>query len=81
MRRSDVEKDLPKFDLKAARESKGITQAATARLLCASQSSIARWESEGSLPLIYRKFWELHWQHHRPERRKPKLTAVPKDPA
>jgi DNA-binding XRE family transcriptional regulator len=80
-RRSETEAELPAFDLKAARESKGITQAKAATILAASQSSIARWESDGRLPLIYRKFWELYWTHNKPERRKPKLKVVDKDPA
>ena len=79
-RRSDVERDLPAFDLKGARESKGITQAKTAEILSASQSSIARWESEGTLPLIYRKYWALYWQHNKPQRGKPRLSVVKKDP-
>lgn len=66
MRRSPEEKKLPAFDLLAAREAKGLTQAETAELLESSQSSIARWESEGSLPRIYRKFWQLYWQTHKP---------------
>lgn len=80
-KRSDAEKELPKFDLKAAREAKGITQEAAAELLAASQSSIARWESDGSLPLVYRRLWELHWQINKPAKRKPTLKVVPKDPA
>jgi DNA-binding XRE family transcriptional regulator len=80
-KRSEAESELPAFDLKAARESKGITQAKTADILSASQSSIARWESDGRLPLIYRKYWELYWQHNKPERRKPKLKVVEKSPA
>lgn len=80
-KRSEVEKELPAFDLKAARESKGITQERAAELLHASQSSIARWEGDGRLPMIYRAYWTLYWQHNKPERRKPKLKVVQKDPA
>lgn len=69
MRRSETERELPSFDLKAARESKRLNQEAAAELLCCTQSSIARWESEGSLPLIYRRYWALYWKHHKPARK------------
>lgn len=62
-RRSEEHGKLPAYDLKATRERMGLKQAAMAELLSAGQSSIARWESEGSLPLIYRKFLELHEKH------------------
>jgi Helix-turn-helix. len=80
-RRSEIERELPAFDLKAARESKGVTQEKCAGILCASQSSVARWESDGRLPLIYRKYWELYWKFHKPERTKPRLKVVEKSPA
>jgi transcriptional regulator with XRE-family HTH domain len=80
-KRSEAERELPAFDLKAARESKGITQERAAELLFASQSSIARWEGDGRLPRIYREYWALYWQHNKPERRQPKLKVVKKDPA
>lgn len=76
-KRSDAEKDLPAFDLKAARESKGLTQAAAAVLLCASQASMARWEREGTLPLIYRRYWDIYWQHNKVvKKQKPALKVV-----
>lgn len=62
-KRSEAHAALPPFDLKAARETKGLTQSDAAELLAASQPSIARWESEGNLPLIYRKYWDLYWKH------------------
>lgn len=83
-KRSIADKDLKPFDLKAEREAKRLTQADAAELLCASQASIARWESDGTLPRIYRKYWQLHWQHNRPPAKKQpikqpaKLTVVPK---
>lgn len=64
MRRSPKESELPAFDLRAAREAKSLTQVAVSILLCASQSSVARWENDGTLPLIYRKYWELYWLMH-----------------
>lgn len=50
------------FDLKAARKVRGLSQTAVAGILCTTQPSIARWESEGSMPAIYRKAWEQHWR-------------------
>lgn len=59
-KRAESSKKLPPFDLKGKREAKGYSQAETAILLCADQSSIARWEASGNTPEIYRKFWELY---------------------
>jgi len=52
---------LAAFDLKGARESRGLSQAATAEILCTTQASVSRWESEGDMPAIYRKAWTQHW--------------------
>jgi transcriptional regulator with XRE-family HTH domain len=60
-KRAESEQDLPAFDLKGEREKYGYTQAQTATLLRASQASVARWEANGRLPLIYRDFWNLYW--------------------
>lgn len=61
-KRAQAEKELPAFDLKAERSARKLSQMATAEILCTSQGSITRWEKDGSMPLIYRKFWELYWQ-------------------
>lgn len=53
---------LPAFDLRAARKAKGLSQVAVAEILCTSQPSVARWESKGNLPAIYRKAWAAHWE-------------------
>lgn len=63
MRRSESHSKAAPFDLKAVRERLSMKQHAMAELLSAGQSSIARWESEGSLPLIYRKYLELYEKH------------------
>ena len=51
------------YDLKATRERLSMTQKQMADLLTSGQSSIARWEAEGTLPLIYRNFLALYEQH------------------
>jgi hypothetical protein len=53
---------LAAFDLKAARKMRGLSQAAAADILCATQPSIARWEAQGNLPEVFRKVWAMHWQ-------------------
>lgn len=53
---------LPAFDLKAARETRNLSQAAAATILCTTQASVSRWEAAGNLPAIYRKAWVQHWQ-------------------
>lgn len=53
---------LAAFDLKAARKMRGLSQAATAEIICATQPSVARWELQGNLPEVFRKVWNLHWQ-------------------
>jgi hypothetical protein len=50
------------FDLKGAREMRGLSQAATAIILCSNQPSVSRWEAAGNLPEVYRKVWAQHWQ-------------------
>jgi DNA-binding XRE family transcriptional regulator len=69
-KRSETDKALPAFDLKAARESKGLTQIETAQLLSAAQSTIAKWEADGRVPKIYRDYWELYWKHAKPNKKK-----------
>lgn len=56
-------KELPQFDLRAAREARGLTQVEVAELLCTTQGTVARWEADGSLPALERKYWSLHWKH------------------
>lgn len=53
---------LAAFDLKAARKVRGLSQSKTAEILCATQPSVARWESDGNMPEVFRKVWLLHWQ-------------------
>lgn len=52
---------LVAFDFKSARKAKGLSQTAAAEIICATQPSVARWESEGNMPLVFRKVWEQHW--------------------
>ena len=62
-KRRTNQKAAAPYDLKATRERLSLTQKDMAQLLESGQSSIARWESEGSLPLIYRKFLDLYERH------------------
>lgn len=55
-----------KFDLKAAREKQGYNQTQAAEVLCVDQSTVARWEKTGDVPLIYRRYWALY---HSPKNR------------
>lgn len=80
-KRAVAEKSLPPFDLKGAREAKGLNQQKTAEILCASQGSIARWEADGSAPLIYRKYWDLYWSVNHGNKRKAKVSASKKPSA
>jgi predicted transcriptional regulator len=50
------------FDLKAARETRKLSQAEVAAILCTTQASVSRWESSGELPAVYRKTWDQHWK-------------------
>jgi hypothetical protein len=50
------------FDLKAARETRKLSQDAVAAILCTTQASVSRWESAGTLPAVYRKAWDQHWE-------------------
>lgn len=50
------------FDLKAARTKHSLSQQAVAEILCAAQSSVARWEVQGNMPEVFRKVWQLHWE-------------------
>lgn len=60
-RRSSANENAVAFDLKAQRMMRKLSQQAVATLLCSAQSSVARWEKEGNMPLAYRRIWELHW--------------------
>lgn len=53
---------MVKFDLKAARESVGLSQIDTAKLLHASQPSVSRWEIDGEVPAICKEYWSLYWR-------------------
>lgn len=53
---------LPVFDLKAARETRKLSQSDVAAILCTTQASVSRWEASGCLPAIYRKAWLAHWK-------------------
>jgi transcriptional regulator with XRE-family HTH domain len=61
-KRAQAEKQLPAFDLKASRVARKITQNKAKEILSTSQASITRWEKDGSMPSIYRKYWELYWR-------------------
>lgn len=54
--------ELPVFDLKAARETRKLSQSDVAVILCTTQASVSRWEASGRLPAIYRKAWLAHWK-------------------
>lgn len=70
-RRSTNSELMPAFDFKAAREACGFSQSEAARVLFTSQSSVARWETTGKLPQIYRAYWSLWLKHaHKPVRSK-----------
>lgn len=75
-RRSEAQKVADPFDLKAVRERLGLKQHAMADLLAAGQSSIARWEAEGSIPLIYRKFLHLYEQVNRGTNKRPDKSSA-----
>lgn len=61
-KRAVSEKQLPAFDLKNMRIARKLSQMACAGILCTTQGSITRWEKDGSMPLIYRKYWEAYWK-------------------
>lgn len=50
------------FDFKAARQARKFSQQKAAKLLHATQPSISRWESDGTMPEIYKMAWLLYWQ-------------------
>lgn len=78
-KRNAANKGLPQFDLKAARESRKLTQQEVAELLCTTQGTIARWEAEGSMPLLERRYWTLYWKGRPlPKARKSKRAAAVK---
>lgn len=55
-------KEVAAFDLKGARESRGLSQTAAAAILCTTQASVSRWEASGNIPDVFRKLWDQHWQ-------------------
>lgn len=54
-------KQLAAFDLKAAREARGMSQEQTAEFLFQSQGTISRWEISGQTPELAREYWKLYW--------------------
>lgn len=66
-KRSEDEKKLKPFDLKAEREKRELNQTQVAEMLYVTQVSVSRWESEGNMPQIYRAYWELYWQVNKPK--------------
>lgn len=50
------------FDFKAARKARKYSQHKAAVLLHATQPSISRWETDGTMPEIYKMAWLLYWQ-------------------
>jgi hypothetical protein len=77
-RQNEENRKLAPFDLKAALEGKGMTQEQAAEFFSASQASVARWCSDGSLPALHRKYWALHWQHNKPGKQKSAKPAAVK---
>lgn len=55
-------RSIAAFDLKAARQTRGVSQLEAAEILCTTQPSVSRWEAEGNMPAVYRKVWMQHWQ-------------------
>jgi DNA-binding XRE family transcriptional regulator len=78
MKRGENQKQAAPYDLKATRERLSLTQKEMAALLESAQSSIARWESEGTLPLIYRKYLELYEQRQVQALKAKRKTAAKK---
>jgi transcriptional regulator with XRE-family HTH domain len=85
-KRATDARDVAKFDLKAAREARSLSQVATAELLMATQSSVSRWEIDGTIPAIYKAYWDLYWSvkdneqaQQKPEPTKEKVAAKCKD--
>lgn len=68
---------LPAFDLKAEREKHDLTQAQTAQMLFTTQSSVARWETDGDMPQIHRAYWALYWQSQKPKKAVKPATKTP----
>lgn len=62
-KRNEAGRELPHFDLRAAREARKMTQVEAAELLCTTQGTVARWEATGQMPLLERRYWALHWRH------------------
>lgn len=50
------------FDFKAARKARKVSQQKAAEILHATQPSISRWETDGSMPDVYKMAWLLYWQ-------------------
>jgi transcriptional regulator with XRE-family HTH domain len=49
------------FDLKADRKMRKLSQQQVAEILFVGQSTVARWEIDGSMPQAARRLWELYW--------------------
>lgn len=77
---SSAAKKLAPYDLKGEREKRDLNQSETAALLFTTQSTVARWEADGSTPQIYREYWRLHWANVKPPKRAAKAAKQPKDP-
>lgn len=61
-KRNEAFEKLPAFDLRGKREEKKLTQNQCAEILHVSQGTLAKWESSGAVPQIYRSYWELYWK-------------------
>lgn len=72
-KRSD-KKPAP-WDLKAQREKHSYTQTQAAEILCTTQATIARWEADGTTPMIYRKYWEIYHHAKKVQKAKKKVTS------
>src|SRR6187399_851780 len=71
-KRATDSRDVSKFDLKGAREARSLSQTATADILIATQSSVSRWEIDGTIPAIYKAYWDLYWKVQDDEQAKQK---------
>lgn len=73
-KRNEAFDKLPAFDMRAKREEKKLTQTQCAAILCVSQGTLAKWESNGAVPQIYRSYWELYWNAMPKAAKQPKPT-------
>lgn len=67
---------LPAFDLKAERERRDLTQTQVAQMLFTTQSSVARWETDGDAPQLVRAYWSLYWKTQKPQKKGGKNVAA-----